>query len=97
MFKNYFKVALRNILKHKAFSVINVTGLAIGIACCLLILLWIQDELSYDKYHEDHDKIYRVTRQYYTGEGAVRWHFATTAYTIGPLLKNDFKEIENKK
>jgi putative ABC transport system permease protein len=95
MFKNYFKVALRNILKHKAFSIINVTGLAIGIACCLLILLWIQDELSYDKFHENHDRIYRVTRQYFTDEGSVRWHFATTAYAIGPLLKNDFKEIVN--
>ncbi|MGD8535736.1 MAG: ABC transporter permease, partial [Candidatus Aminicenantes bacterium] len=50
MLKNYFKVALRNIRRHKGFSFINITGLAIGMACCILIMLWVQDELRYDKY-----------------------------------------------
>ena len=58
MFKNYFKIALRNIIRHKGFSFINITGLAIGIACSILILLWIQDELSFDNFHQDADRIF---------------------------------------
>lgn len=58
--KNYLKIALRNILKNKAFSVINISGLAIGMACCVLILLFVQDELTYDSYHGKADQIYRL-------------------------------------
>jgi len=53
MFKNYLKIALRNLKKQKAFSVINIIGLAVGIACCILIFLWVQDELSYDRFHKN--------------------------------------------
>ncbi len=60
MLRNYLKIAFRNILKHKAYSAINVFGLAIGIACFMLILLYVQDELSFDRYHEDADRIYRI-------------------------------------
>jgi putative ABC transport system permease protein len=60
MFKNHMKIALRNILRNKAFSVINISGLAIGMACCVLILLFVQDELTYDSYHEKADQIYRL-------------------------------------
>lgn len=60
MLKNYFKVALRNLLRKKGFSLINILGLSIGIACCLLILLHVQDELSYDKHHEKSDQIHRM-------------------------------------
>ncbi|MEE9500511.1 MAG: ABC transporter permease [Candidatus Aminicenantaceae bacterium] len=63
MFNNYLKIALRNIFKHKGYSLINIVGLAIGMACCLLILLYIQDELSYDRYHENADRIYRVIEE----------------------------------
>ena len=52
MFKNYLKIALRNFLKHKGFSLINVFGLATGIACCLMIVLFVLDEISFDRYHE---------------------------------------------
>ncbi len=52
MFKNYLKIALRNVKKHKGYSFINIAGLAIGIACCILILLWVRDELSFDNFHE---------------------------------------------
>lgn len=51
MFKNYLKVTFRNIFRHKGYSFINIAGLAIGIACCLIIALWVLDELSYDKFH----------------------------------------------
>ena len=51
MYKNYFKVALRNLIKTKAYSIINIFGLGLGIACCFLIFMFVQDELSYDMYH----------------------------------------------
>ncbi|MCP4727945.1 MAG: ABC transporter permease, partial [bacterium] len=50
MFKNYLKIAFRNILKHKGYSFINISGLAAGMACCLLMLLWVQDELGYEDF-----------------------------------------------
>ena len=60
MFKNYLKIALRNLKRHKGYSFINIAGLAIGMACCILILLWVQDELSYDRFHENGKDIYRI-------------------------------------
>ena len=61
MFKNYFKIALRNLKAHKSFSVINISGLAIGMACFILIMLWVNYELSYDKFHKNKNEIYRIT------------------------------------
>ncbi|MCP4727618.1 MAG: FtsX-like permease family protein [bacterium] len=60
MYKNYLKIAFRNIKNHKSYSFINIAGLAIGLACCMLILLFVQDELSYDKFHNNADNIYRI-------------------------------------
>lgn len=60
MFKNYLKIAFRQLLKHKGYSAINILGLAIGISCFVLILLYVQDELSYDRYHSKSDRIYRI-------------------------------------
>ncbi|MBX2917267.1 MAG: ABC transporter permease [Cyclobacteriaceae bacterium] len=60
MFKNFITVALRNILKHKFYSFINIAGLVIGMACCLFIFIYVQDELSFDKFHKDYQNIYRV-------------------------------------
>src|SRR5580765_4985380 len=61
MLVNYLKIAFRNLLRHKAFSFINILGLAIGMACSIFILLWVRDELSYDQFHEKADRIYRLT------------------------------------
>ncbi|WP_431215087.1 ABC transporter permease [Puia sp. P3] len=61
MFRNYLKVAFRNIVRHRAFSAINISGLAIGMACSIFILLWVQNELSYDKFHKNAGSIYRVS------------------------------------
>lgn len=61
MLKNYLKTALRNIKKHKGYSFINIAGLAVGMACCILIFLWVQDELSYDGFHRNSDRIYRIS------------------------------------
>ncbi len=91
LFKNYVKIALRNLCHHKEYSLINVTGLAIGMACCLLIGLYIEDELSFDRYHEKAEQIYRL-------EPTVRMndqetYFAVSSYKMGPALVNDFPEI----
>lgn len=61
MIKNYLKIAFRNIQRHKGYSFINIAGLALGIACCTLILLWVQDELSYDRFHENAENLYAPT------------------------------------
>lgn len=61
MFRNYLKVTFRHLIRHKAFSLINIAGLAIGMACSIFILLWVQNELSYDRFHANLDKIYRIT------------------------------------
>jgi putative ABC transport system permease protein len=93
MLKNYLKIAFRNIKKHTGYSLINVAGLAIGMACCILILLFVFDELSYDKFHQNHDRIYRVTRKWFNADGVVNLHLGHVAPPVAPLLKNDFPEI----
>ncbi len=93
MFKNYLKIAYRNIKRHKGYSLINISGLAVGMACCILILLFVFDELSYDRYHENHDRIYRVTRKWLNEDGVVSLHLGHVAPPIAPLLRNEFPEI----
>ena len=60
MFKNYLKIAFRSLLKQKIYSIINILGLSVGIASCLLIVLYVNNELSYDKFHENKDLIYKM-------------------------------------
>ncbi|NUO80660.1 ABC transporter permease [candidate division KSB1 bacterium] len=93
MFRNYLKIALRNLLRHKGYSLINILGLAVGMASCILILLYVHDELSYDQYHENADRVYRVTREWFNSDGTSSLHLGHVAPPIGPLLKNDFPEI----
>ncbi|NER17337.1 FtsX-like permease family protein [Spongiivirga citrea] len=88
MIKNYIKIAWRNLLKNKLFSSINIFGLAVGLATCLLLILYILDETSYDKHHVDGDRIYRV---YMESEDN---SLATTAGPMSTELKNEFPEIE---
>ncbi len=94
MLQNYIKIAFRNLLRYKIFSLINLLGLTIGLTCCLLIALFILDELSYDKYHANADRIYRVTRSFLEKDGSVQLHLGHVAPPFGPLIKNDFKEVE---
>ena len=95
MLKNYFKIAFRNLMKHKFISGINLFGLTVGIACCLLILSYILHELSYDKYHKQAENIYRVNRTFYNAETkAVNLALGAVAPPIGPLLQNDFSDIK---
>lgn len=94
MFYNYFKVALRSILRSKLTAFINIFGLSLAMTCCLLIFLFIKDEVSYDKYHEHSDKIYRVTRNFLSPDGSVNLHLGHIAPPFGPLLKNDFPDMK---
>jgi len=91
MFKNYVKTALRAIKRHKGYSFINIFGLAIGMACCILILVWVQDELSYDQFHANGDDIYRIIKEEYT-EGETQWS-ALTSPPLAQSIKEDFSEI----
>ena len=92
MFKNYLKIALRNSWKFKAHSLINVFGLAFGIACCILILLYVGDELSYDRYHEKSGRIFRVVLD--LGSPAGVNALASTPAALAPTLTNDLPQIE---
>ncbi len=93
MIRNYFKVAFRNLWRHKFYSLINITGLAIGVACCLLITLFVVDELSYDKYHTKGDRMYRVG---FSGSlGGRDFVGATASSPTGPTLVQDYPEVES--
>ena len=81
-------------MRHKTIAFINLFGLAIGMACCLLIGLYVTDELSYDRYHANADRIYRVTRDFVSNDGSVSLHLGHLAPPFGPLIKNDFSDIE---
>jgi putative ABC transport system permease protein len=94
MFKNYFKIALRTIFKHKIFSAINLFGLAVGIACFALIMLYITDELAYDKFHRDDDRIYRVVKDFVNADGS-KTPDATTPPALMPALRREIPEIEH--
>ncbi|UCE43192.1 MAG: ABC transporter permease [Candidatus Aminicenantes bacterium] len=90
MFKNHLKIALRSIGKNKAYSFINISGLAIGMACCILILLWIQDELSFDRFHHNVDRLGRVVAE--VGHSGQR-PWAVTEAPLSQALKEEFPEI----
>ena len=94
MIRNYIKVAFRSIFRNKLTAFINIAGLALSMACATLIYLYISDEIRYKKYHSNADRMYRVTRSFHSPEGKVNLHLANVAPPIGPLLKNDFGEIE---
>ncbi len=93
MFKNYLKIALRSMKRHKIYSFLNITGLTIGMTCFILILLWVQDELSFDKFHENANQLYRViTEQHHSGQVT---RTSETQFPLAVALKNDFPEISN--
>ena len=89
MLKNYFKIAIRNLFKHKTFSTINILGLAIGIAVFLLIVLWIQNEFQYDQFHGNIDRLYKVWENQKYSDGNI----LTVPATPGPLQKAMEEEV----
>ena len=93
MLKNYIKLALRNILRERTYAFINIFGLATGMAATILIVLFVQDELSYDKYYVNHERIYRVSREWLNDDLKTNLHLGHCAPPFGPLLKNDFDGI----
>ena len=93
MIANYLKVAIRNLMRNKTFSAINILGLAIGMACCMLILLYVQDELSYDQHHKNAHRIYRLAAEIQS-EGAPG-RFALTSFPMGSTLVQEFPSVED--
>jgi len=93
MFKNYLIIALRNIKRSKIYSVINIFGLAVGMACCIVIMLFVQDELSYDRFHENADRIYRVANELNHDTGVMK--LTHTFPWMAPELVSAYPEIED--
>src|ERR1700733_10567811 len=94
MFKNYFKTAWRNMKRNKVNSIINISGLSIGIACVIFIVLYVKDELSYDKFFTDADHIYQVNMTF-TDKGITSTTGGNTAPAVTPTMQNMFPEIES--
>ncbi|WP_234736843.1 ABC transporter permease [Tellurirhabdus bombi] len=95
MLTNYIKIAFRNLLRYRAFSFINIVGVAIGLACFLLIALYVRDEVSYDRSHAKADRIYRLTRTFINpADGSTSLKLAAVAPPFGPLIKEDFPEVQ---
>ncbi len=91
MLWNYLKVSWRNIRRQRGYSFINVIGLAVGLACCILILLWVQDELSYDRFHKNLNDLYRVVTEFHKTEPAT--HYWPVCAPLAPALKEEYPEI----
>ncbi|MFC1565258.1 ABC transporter permease, partial [candidate division KSB1 bacterium] len=87
MIKNYIKIAFRNLIRQKGYSFINISGLAAGMACCILILLWVQDELSFDKFHENKNELYRLV-----ADDLDTW-YTSVPWALAPILKEEFPDI----
>jgi putative ABC transport system permease protein len=91
MLKSYFKIAIRNVLRFKLYSFINIVGLSVGIAACVLIMLWVQDELNFDRFHKNVDNIFRVIN--YQGDFENRG--AGTPAPLGPAMKGENPDVVN--
>src|SRR3569833_2779291 len=94
MIRNYIKSAIRNIKRQPFISFINIFGLSLGLTCCLLISAYVINEKSYDKFNTNVDNIYRVTRTFYSADGAVNLRTGAVAPPFGPLLQNAFPDIK---
>jgi putative ABC transport system permease protein len=92
MFKNYFKVAWRNLVKNRVFSIINITGLATGLACFILISLYVLDELSYDKFYKNAERIYRINSD--VRFGGTDLHMPVSSDMMGEVLRKDYPQVE---
>ena len=94
MIRNFFLIAIRNITKRPGFTFINITGLAVGLASSLMLLLWVMDEFSYERFHKEADRIYRIEEdQFYSGQ---RYHVTVTPFPSGPEWKEKIPEIEEQ-
>src|SRR5205809_72246 len=94
MIKNYLKIAWRNLTRYKFISFINIFGLTVGLTCCLLILIYILNEISYDKFQPNADRTYRISRSFHNAQGIESLHLSAIAPAFGEPLKTGFPEIE---
>ncbi len=93
MFKNYMKIAFRNLSKQKIYSAFNILGLAVGLAGAILIFLFVQNELSYDRFHENTENLYRVYVIFHTEDGGIESTFRGVTMPMGPTMEEYFPEI----
>ncbi len=93
MFRNYFKIAWRNLIKKKGFTAINIIGLSLGIGCFIMISMYVTDELSYDRFHENADRIYRINSDIIFG--GTELSMSASADPMGATLQKDYPEVEN--
>jgi putative ABC transport system permease protein len=93
MLQNYLKIALRNLFRNKVFSFINIAGLSIGLACCMLIFLFTKDELSFDRFHEKKDDLYQITCKIIENDGKTNY-YGMASMIQGPSFKQEIPEIE---
>jgi putative ABC transport system permease protein len=94
MIKNYFKTTIRNLVKHKGYSFINISGLAMGIACCLLIILYVKDELTFDRFHKDGENVYRMQSAITMNDN--KQVFNAVGLPTGPTLLDEMPEVVNQ-
>jgi putative ABC transport system permease protein len=95
MFKNYFKIALRNLTRNKIYSFINIAGLSLGLACAMLIILYVKDEVSYDRFHAGVGQIYRITNQSFDKKENKVNKDGNTGYLQGPRFAANIPEIRS--
>ena len=94
MLSNFLKIAVRNLLKHRFSSFINLFGLTVGLTCCLLITSYILNELSFDKYNANAANIYRVTRDFNDDKGVVSLRLSTISPPFGYYFPSEFPQIK---
>jgi putative ABC transport system permease protein len=94
MFRNYFKIALRNLSRNKVYSGINIIGLSLGLACAMLIILYTSDELSYDRFHSNADRIYRVVSDRVNPDGSVAYKSTSSGVFQGPRFTANIPEVK---
>ncbi|MFB0565641.1 MAG: ABC transporter permease [Candidatus Aminicenantaceae bacterium] len=93
MFKNYLKIALRNLSKQKIFSAINILGLAVGLAGAILTFLFVQNELSYDRFHENEENLYRLHTLWHKEDGSIERAWKSVTMPMGPVVEEYFPEV----
>ena len=92
MFENYFRIAFRNLVRHKGYTFINIAGLAIGLTCCILIVTYIINELQFEKCHQRSDHVYRISSEMnFAGQTS---YTAATTVPLGPAVMEEFPEVE---
>src|SRR5438034_4902727 len=95
MIKNYFKIALRNLLRNKIYASINIAGLSIGLACAMLIILYVKDEVSYDRFHPNVNNIYRIVTQSIDKNNGKGRKDPNSGYLQGPRFAQNIPGIKS--